>query len=410
MIGAKRVIVGFVLSAIVVAACSDNTPTAAQPESLRSLAQSVITTNMFIISDTGLMYAGTREQLGSLSGGSFSDEAATEKVLSREELEDASQRVGLEMLSTRVSGSRPALAASMASGTAKFRPRLKNAVTRNIGTDARGRAISMEASSSIPTPNGITSSILVANGAVIAIMKHRWKGSGHNLVPTNSIITLLDSSGQMRVIEDIHVQTTQSVGAWQRTKSGLELAGNALLSFVQPDALHAMPRDEFEEWPCFTETMAVGTATTVLAGATAGLLLARSAAATAQIASYRESALAAEALALCPEAVPICAVAAEAAVLAGLAATAWVTAQAGVVLCEGLAVAASGGLGYATGFLTACQARDQARRDSTNNVHNPIYSSGSGEGGDSCETEWWISYDNGATWAYAYSTFGGCPI
>lgn len=57
-----------------------------------------------------------------------------------------------------------------------------------------------------------------------------------------------------------------------------------------------------------------------------------------------------------------------------------------------------------------CRLRAQALKDSLDNYNHPIYSPGGGsEGGDNCETEWWISYDNGAHWAYAYSTWGRLP-
>lgn len=408
----KKGLLGFVGSAVVVAACSENTPTAAKPEIFRSLAHAVLTTNLFVMSDTGLVYAGTTEQLGDASGRSFSDATIAERALSKQELEDASQRVGIEMLSNRLSGSRPAFAESVAPGSAKLRPRLKNAVSRPIGSDARGRAISIEASSAKPRHNAITSSVLVANGDAIAIIKHRWKGNGRNLVPQNTVITLLDSLGRPQVVQDVHIQTSQSVGSWQRTKSGLELASNALLSFVQPDALHAMPRDDIDDWACLTESLAVGAATTTLAAATAGVFAATSAALLAGITAGEKAALAAEALLLCPEAVPLCAAAAAAAGVAATAGSAWALAKAAQAICEGLVVATTAALGYATGALIACREREQARRDSVDAYNNPIYSGSPGGGGEgeSCETEWWISYNNGATWSYAYSTFGGCPI
>lgn len=273
--------------------------------------RSSVKTSVVLVTSSGLQYQGTRTTSGTIGSSDLAASNGLEVTLSARELQEATNRVTLEDISTRAS----IVGSAVSDGTLdKLQPRLKNALTTPVGRDPQGRLISLQQSRGQLRSNSVTATILMVDGDATAIVRNRAYVTGADVEAVSSIVTVLDSTGRAVVVEDIHSTFSQQVGSWNRAKSAFDFAGGALLSLVQPDALHAATLDEFEEWPCTSEMIAATIAAGAASAAEAASLLAEASERTTSATVIAETAAFAAAMAACPETGVTCAAAAAVAI------------------------------------------------------------------------------------------------
>ncbi len=408
----QRALLGFICSSVILAACSDRSSNIVGPRggianTFRGTARSAT----WMVSDTGLVFMGAREGMHwDVSANPTLGDTGVASFMTPAAIRAATQEMEIEAPASNLTTTLASVGAGTNAGTTKIRPQIKNGVTRELGTDAAGNRFSMQASPGSSRATSVSSFVLYKNGEATNSAKIRWQSSGNARAAKRMILLALDrTTGSPAMVVDVQYDAIPTVGAWNVLKSGMGETGNALVELVQPDALHAATPDEFEEWPCMTEQIYLSAMTGATTAATGVALAANVKKIESALESGTAEAAFLAALALCPETGVMCAAAAAlqtiALAKAGIAA-AYAAAQ---YVALSAAALASFQAGVALGHYQDCQARRKALDDAA----NPQYYSapGGGEGGgDNCETEWWISYNGGQTWAYSYSTFGACPI
>lgn len=401
---------GIVLTAgLISVACGVESDRIVGPQSWESQPTPVtFRATVWSIQDTGLAYITSRRGTTKRAlSGDLSADTGVAAPLAPNEIQRASELLFADLTVSAILNSQTFLATARSVGgpLAQRRPALNNGRTVNLGTLA-GERYEMQIANRSKSPNAPRVKILMINGKARSIEVMVWKRVAGRVRPERMTTITLDSTGTRRYIYNVEFDANRSSASVRKILNRLDLAGDAFIRLVQPDALRAATVDEFEEWPCWTEagksllaSSAAAAAQGVAAAAESAAIVAAGAAAVAQAAAV-------DALALCSlGAIPAC----EAAAAAQAAALVAAASAAALQAASAGAFAAAAGLTVFAGMkaleLADCMERARIRADSIAQADSGIYtttSSGSGGGeGNNCETiSWWISFDNGVTWAW----------
>jgi hypothetical protein len=265
----------------------------------------------------------------------------------------------------------------------RLRPAIANSRTVTVGV-AEGKRISVEFEDSgdAAAPPGLA--IWQVDGRPVSTVATKWKRVGGRMLPVSSVTTALDRSGKPALVITTAWSYDQQAAQSHRARDVVNFLGHVALRIVQPDALHAATRDEFEEIPCTTE-LGFALAADALAFEKDATALAADAALVAAEVLCASSLVDPPALAACAT-IPL---------LTGVAASA-----------NTAAIAAAGVAATANAVYFACVWR--AAHPQKDTLYTSTGGGGGGGGYFKCpDIQWYVSYDDGVTWAWIGSEPGG---
>lgn len=349
-----------VVTVSVVAACTQDTSITSPRGTIVGTLKGAYRTNLWRIGGDGLEFVEARVGAFKRIGGGAIDADSGHHISTNEiDVAKAKESLTYEQLSAALVQT-PQAFNSLRSNESKrvYTPRLKNGRNIKMGT-VDGHALSIDVSSGVGKMPGVM--IVNDNGRAVSIRRNRFQTVGKKTELKRSVSTVLDSTGKPAfVIETELDYKALEVGALDRLRFGADLLGNALVSFIQPDALGAQgPSDEeCAEAACYDKFQDMLTKMGIWSAAMAAL---------------------AGALALCASS-PVD--------------------PAGILACAGIpwfhmaALAADVAFGAAVAAYWSCVQENRCRRDTTSSTGG----GGGGGAGEQCYTIYYYESIDGGPW------------
>lgn len=345
------VIAGVASALVAAAACSDSAQRFTAPATFNATS-GIWRSTIWQPTSNGMKYVGTREGTYRIdNNGRTIADSGRDVSLNAAAIAAAAAKMETEAVLNRFSKQGGTAAMRVGDDNAMLRPELRNGRTIRLGTrDGKEYALQLAPHSASGAPP--SASIITVNGKAVAYRDAQYSNVRGRWRVRHNTSTLLDSTANAKLVVDTDygVSALSAAVASNALRVAARVVGDALVTLVQPNALHATTLDD-SAYACQAELETVLKATvawTAAGGALAG------------------------ATALCATTIVACA---------------------SVPFLTAAFYLADIALGSAIGNHLACMI----------NYWRSLPSSGSGggnsSGGSQCTViDWYISYDSGRTW------------